>query len=571
MPALLEHAVDRGFMHRSDRTVHEQAVFRMSGHSLPVRYRDIMDGRVEARTGAEVRDEALAAAAALHSRGVGRGTSVAIVGPNSTRYLTIDLAVGLVGAVSVPVYVTSPTEELEHIVRASGAAMLFVGSADVLRRLGPSASRLPCVSFARDSERTEHPVERWSDFLQRGRAAPAVGRAPIGLDDVATLRYTSGTTGPPKGVAFTHRQLRWMAETMASLVPWRTRTRPVSYLSFLPMNHVVEGILGTYAPYYLPAAVDVAFLEDFQDLASGLSIVRPSVFFAVPRFYEKVMEAARASAGGRRFLSMPEGLRKRLLRPLVRRRLLRRAGLERCSQLMVGSAPVSEALLRAFDDLGVQIHDAYGLTEAPLLTLNRSGRNRIGTAGEPLPATQLRIKDDGEIVVRGPQVTIGYADERAMQPFEDGWLLTGDLGHLTPEGALVIDGRRKDLLKTAYGKYLNPSKIESMLRSIPGVAEAMVVGEGRPFCAALMWTDGSMAEERSSAIDASIDRVNARLSHPERVKRWAVLENDLSVVNGDLTPNLKLKRDRVAERLRSTIDDLYATSNVSPVDEGADV
>jgi long-chain acyl-CoA synthetase len=158
-----------------------------------------------------------------------------------------------------------------------------------------------------------------------------------------------------------------------------------------------------------------------------------------------------------------------------------------------------------------------------------------------------------------------------MQPFEDGWLLTGDLGHLTPEGALVIDGRRKDLLKTAYGKYLNPSKIESMLRSIPGVAEAMVVGEGRPFCAALMWTDGSMAEERSSAIDASIDRVNARLSHPERVKRWAVLENDLSVVNGDLTPNLKLKRDRVAERLRSTIDDLYATSTISPANEGAHV
>lgn len=205
------------------------------------------------------------------------------------------------------------------------------------------------------------------------------------------------------------------------------------------------------------------------------------------------------------------------------------------------------------------------------MTLNRSGRNRIGTAGEPLPATQLRIKDDGEIVVRGPQVTIGCADERAIQPFEDGWLLTGDLGHLTLDGALVIDGRRKDLIKTAYGKYLNPSKTESMLRSIPGVAEAMVVGEGRPFCAALMWIDGSMAQERISAIGTSIDRVNARLSHPERVKRWTLLENDLSVVNGDLTPNLKLKRDRVAERLRSTIDHLYATSNVSPVDEGAHV
>jgi long-chain acyl-CoA synthetase len=562
MPALLDDAVRRGFMHRSDRTVNEQVAFRLAARSIPVRCLDILGGSVQARTGADVREDILAAAAGLRGRGVGRGTRVGIVGPNGTRYLTIDIAVGLVGGVTVPMYSTSPSTELDHIIRASGAQLLFVGSADVMRRLGSVASAIPCISFVRGPDANAGAVETWEEFLEVGRAAPAVVRSPVEFDDIATLRYTSGTTGPPKGVAFTHRQLRWMAETMAGLVSWRTRTRPIRYLSFLPMNHVVEGILGTYAPYYLPAPVEIAFLDDFSRLAEALRIVRPNVFFAVPRFYEKVLRSARASKAVRRFLSMPDGRRKRLLRPLIRRRLLRRAGLDRCSQLMVGSAAVDETLVRAFRELGVQIHNAYGLTEAPLVTLNRSGRNRIGTAGEPLPETRVQIADDGEVLVRGPQVTVGYTDETS-QPFEAGWLRTGDLGHLTPEGALVIDGRKKDLLKTSYGKYLNPSKIESMLREISGVTDAMVVGEARPFCAALLWIDGAVTPERVAAIRASIARANLALSHPEQVKRWVVLENDLSVSNGDLTPNLKIKRTKVAERLHSTIEKLYAGDEAS--------
>jgi long-chain acyl-CoA synthetase len=558
LPALLEHAVERGFLHRSGRTVHEQAVFRLGSRSLAVRYLDVLGDRVEARTGQAVRDDVRAAAAALRTLGVGVGTRVAMLGPNSTRYLTIDLAIGLVGAISVPMYPTSPTEDLEHIVRASGAELLFVGSADAVRRLGPVASGLRCVSFARTTDGVGGFVESWESFLRRGGPASPVTRAPVSFDAVATLRYTSGTTGPPKGVAFTHRQLRWMAETMASLVPWATRTRPGSYLSFLPMNHVVEGILGAYSPYYAPARVEIAFLEDFANLPRALPAVRPMVFFAVPRLYEKLLDVTRSSRAGRRFLAMPEGPVKRLLRPVVRRQLLRRAGLDRCAQLLVGSAAVGEPLLRAFRELGIEVHDAYGLTEAPLVTLNRSGRNRLGTAGEPLPETHLRIADDGEILVRGPQVMVGYADEGAAQPFEVGWLQTGDLGHLTADGALVIDGRKKELLKTAYGKYLNPTKVESLLRAIPGVTEAMVVGEGRPFCTALVWADGPLAAERIAGIDAAIERVNLGLSRPEQVRRWAVLEYDLSVAGGDLTPNLKLKRATIAERYGPTIDGLYA-------------
>jgi long-chain acyl-CoA synthetase len=378
----------------------------------------------------------------------------------------------------------------------------------------------------------------------------------VDLDDLATLRYTSGTTGAPKGVAFTHGQLRWMAETIESLLPWQARTRPLSYVSFLPMNHVVEGFFGTYGPYAHPAPVTVTFVEDLGDVPEALRAARPTVFFAVPRLYEKVWAAVEGNAVARAALRMRGGPVQRALGGLVRRKVLRRAGLDRCARLLVGSAPAPEGLLAGFASLGIEVSDAYGLTEAPLLTMNRPGRNRIGTVGEPLPDTTVRIDDDGEVLARGPQVTIGYADAEAAQPFRDGWLATGDLGHMA-DGSLVIDGRKKELLKTSYGKYLNAAKIEARLRRIAGVTNAMVVGEGRPYCAALLWIDGEPTDDRRESVAREIDRIDASLSHPERVKRWALLADDLSIERGDLTPNLKLRRNRVAARLADVVAGLY--------------
>jgi long-chain acyl-CoA synthetase len=556
LPILLEHAVARGFLHRSGRTVHEQVLFRLASRHRPVRLADVdAEATVTVRPAAAVRGEMLRAAAALRAMGVGPGTRVAVVGVNSTRYLTVDVAVGLAGAVSVPLYPTTPPGELDDVLRRSRAEVLFVGTSAVLEHLGELSTQVPVVSFCRGEPPAGRKVTGWAAFLASGQGTAVPDRAPVGPDDLATIRYTSGTTGPPKGVAFTHAQLRWMAEMMASLVPWSIRTRPVRYLSFLPMNHVVEGIFGTYSPYDLPAPVEVTFLEDFQGVASAMPAVRPTVFFSVPRLYERVWEQLGRSTFGDRYRRMGQGPLRRALRPVVRRAVLRRAGLDRCAQLITGSAPVDEQLLRSFRDLGVEIHNAYGLTEAPLVALNRLGRNRIGTVGEPLPETQIRIAGDGEVLVRGPQVTAGYVDEE-VQPVRDGWLLTGDLGHLTAEGWLVLDGRKKDLLKTAYGKYLQPSKIEAMLRRIPGVAEAMVVGEGRPFCAALLWANGTTDP---TMIDSAVMDANRRLSHPEQVKHWAVLPDDLSIEGGDLTANLKLRRHRAEARFRGVIDALYQT------------
>lgn len=189
--------------------------------------------------------------------------------------------------------------------------------------------------------------------------------------------------------------------------------------------------------------------------------------------------------------------------------------------------------------------------------MNRVGANRLGTVGEPLPQTEVRIADDGEVLVRGPQVTSGYLDPMIAPPFRDGWLLTGDFGCFDEEGSLLLQGRKKELIVTSYAKKIHPGKVEALLRAIPGVDEALVVGDGRPFCGAILWVRGPCPNGVIPSIEQAIVRANQYLSHPEQVKRWAILENDLAIERGDLTANLKLKRSQVVERLADVVAALY--------------
>ncbi len=558
LPPLLEYAVYYGFLHRSERTVHEQILFRLQSKSRPVALYDVVEGDIVPRESAAVRRDMLAAAAALRAMGIQPGDRVAMVGLNSTRYLVLDVAIGLVGAASVPIYYTSPPGECDAILAASGARLLFVGALKIVERLDELKGEIPVISFCRQAPPAglSRPVISWEEFLARGRDAKALVEAPVGPRELATVRYTSGTTGSAKGVCFNHAGLRWMAEAVCSLMPWQARNAPVTYLSFLPMSHVVEGIIAAYSPYYAPAPLKLYFLEDFRELQDALPRVRPTTFFSVPRFYEKAWEGLSKNPLGRAYLKAGPLLR-RALRPLLRRAFLRKAGLDRCVQLLVGSAPCGEELLRNYQELGITVHNAYGLTEAPLVTMNRLGTNRLGTVGEPLPQTELRIADDGEVLVRGPQVTSGYLEPALSPPFRDGWLVTGDFGAVDAQGRLVIKGRKKEVIVTSYAKKIHPGKVEALLRAIPGVDEAMVVGDGRPFCGALLWVHGPCTNGTIPAIEQAIARANASLSNPEQVKRWAILQNDLSIEGGDLTANLKLKRSHVTGRLSDVVEALY--------------
>jgi long-chain acyl-CoA synthetase len=516
-----------------------------------------------------VREEALRAAAALRAMGIRKGDRVALVGHNSTRMLTLDVAIGLLGAVSVPLYYTSPPAEIDGILSDSQARLLLVGAPSILARLDEIASAIPVVSFCRSApaEGLRRPIIAWEDFLARGDGEAVAPQAPVDFGDLATLRYTSGTTGRPKGVPFHHGNLRFMAESTVSLMPWRARTRRIAMLSFLPMSHVVEGILTTYGPYYAPAPLDLTFLEDFRALAKTLPRARPTFFFSVPRFYEKLWSEVLETPVLRRIARGRGGPVGNLLRRVAGRIVLRRAGLDRCAQLLVGSAPARADVLDGLGRLGIHVHNAYGLTEAPLVTLSRLGRNRRGTVGEPLPRTEVRIAPDGEILVRGPQVTPEILHHGLDLGVHGGWLSTGDLGSLDEAGHLVISGRKKELIVTAYGKNVCPEKVEALLRRVPAVREAVLVGEGEPYCAGLLWLeDPSLGEEGLRAIDRAVEALNADLSHPERVKVWILLPYDLSIEGGELTANLKLRRREIVSRRAGAVAALYGRG---PLPEGA--
>ncbi len=226
--------------------------------------------------------------------------------------------------------------------------------------------------------------------------------------------------------------------------------------------------------------------------------------------------------------------------------------------MLVGSAPISPELLAFFEELGIPVHNAYGLTEAPLVAVNRLGRNRIDTVGEPLPETHIRFDPDGEVQVNGPQVASGYLEDGCLQAFPGGWFPTGDLGSLSDDGFLSLHGRKKDILITAYGENILPNAIEAQLRTIPGVAEALLVGDGRPYCAALFWLEEPDGDPKVIAdISAGIAAINAALPRPARVRRWAVLRGSLTVADGSLTGSMKVKRALVAERLSALIEALY--------------
>ncbi len=555
LPRLLAYAVRVGFLNHTGRSVFQQMLVRLSSKRNTISYYDVTSDGMRRTDADEAKDAILKAAGALRSRGVGAGDRVVLVGVNSTRYLIADAAVGLVGATSVPLYYTSPIADIVELSRESKAKLAFVGTSSLIEGL-PGQLGITMVSLL-DGPASD-PLESWAAFLSS--AAPLEDVPNVSFDATATIRCTSGTTGKPKGVTFDQHQLRWMAEVMPALLDWRTRCGKLRYLSFLPMSHVVEGILVAYAPYYILSDIEMYYLNDFGALAEALPRVRPTLFFSVPRFYEKVWNQFAASDAGRFWISLPDGALKQALAAPLRRAVLRKAGLDRCRQLLVGSAPIGMDLLESFRSLGIEIHNAFGVTEAPLITLSRLGANELGSVGALLPDTEAHIGDDGQVYVRGPQVTRGYDGSTEPATDADGWFCTGDLASWSAEGNLVLNGRKKEILVTSYGKNIAPQKIEVLLKGIDGVSEAMVVADGKPFTTALIWLEADDAAVGSfdfEALDTAVRQVNAQLSHPEQVKRWIVAARPLSVANGELTPNLKVRRTVVAQTRAELVEALY--------------
>lgn len=547
--SLLTFACRKNFMRQTGQTVFEQAMVRRVSKRYPMRFYDVTAEGIKETSGRAVNLRVKKIAAALWARGVRAGDKVALTGINSVDYMTLDHAIGLLGAVTVPIYYTTPIAEAALLLERSGARWFFVGDRRIMRQISALTCPVQVVAFSDGLTEKAPGVMGWQEFLSAGtRAAPL--RAP-NPGDLATIRYTSGTTGEPKGVMFSFRQLAWMGEVLTNLLPWQDRNRTMRYLSFLPESHVVEGILASYAPYYMLAKVDFYFLNDFGALVESLPKVRPTVFFSVPRFYEKLWEQVVSNPVGQKYLSLPEGAARKALGLALKTIVLKKAGLDQCCQLIVGSAPISEALLRNFRALGIEIHNAYGQTEAPLITINRLGDNVIPTIGTPLPETEVTVQPDGELIVRGPQVALGYYG-LDTDTIRDGVLKTGDLGEVGEDGHIRLHGRKKEMIITAYGKNISTPKIEEALKNIPCVTEAVLIGENRPYCTALLWTEGD-----TSDLDKQIEEMNRGLSHPEQIRAYRVIETPLSIQAGELTPNLKVKRAPVETHYKQQVEEMY--------------
>lgn len=544
LPVLLSYACRHNFMRLTDQTIFEQAVRRRESHHYPITYFNITANGKERITGSQMNSIVYHYVDVLKELGVHCGDTVALSGINCAEHAAIDNAIGLIGAVSVPIYYTTPAQEIQLLLNKSGARWFFVGDERILQ----SVKTLPCISHIIPFGPLK---ERQQDVHQSSYTNHHTSTIRYQTSSLATIRYTSGTTGEPKGVMFSFNQLKWMGEVLTTLLPWKDRNSEMRYLSFLPMSHVVEGILAAYAPYCMLCKAKIYYLTDFQMLTHALPQVRPTVFFSVPRFYEKLWEQIEQHLLGQWHLKMREGLLRKKIGSLLRWAVLRKAGLNKCSQLLVGSAPISEELLQRFRSLGIEIHNAYGQTEAPLITLNRLGENVIPSIGTPLPDTTVTQAPDGELIVSGPQVALGYY-QLSSNTFMGKSLYTGDLGYIDDNGHVYINGRKKDMIITSYGKNINCTKIEQRLTDIPCVEHAVLVGEQRPYCTVLLWVNGP-----TDTLSADIERMNQQLSHPEQVKRWRIINTPLSIKNGELTPNLKVKRDVILNHYQQEIAELY--------------
>lgn len=567
------------------------------------------DGQWKPITWAEADERVDGIAAGLVALGIQPGDVVSILGRTRLEWALCDLAVLRAGGVSVGIYPTLIGEQCAYILEDSSTRWLFLEDARQAEKLSSFFDNLPRLDrpILWDAPEGEHDFMCLKDLEDRGRAAleadPGLTlrtEEKIRPEDVAVLIYTSGTTGPPKGAMLTHRNI--MAELEMLDTMGATDHRDVM-MFFLPLAHVGERVPGHYSRIY--RGVSAAFVEDINRILDDMREIRPTVFGSVPRIFEKAYarvraEADQASPMARRVFLWAERVGRaasrieqagrplpvslRLKRALADRLVFRKIrGIfgGRVRYFLSSSAPISLEIIEFFHAAGMLILEAWGQTEVSCFaTINFQDDYRLGSVGKALPGTELRIADDGEILVRGAIVFKGYLNQPELTAetlAEDGWIRTGDLGRLDEDGFLWITGRKKEIIITAGGKNVTPANIENLLKDHPLIDQALVHGDRRKYLTALLGLDPETLEAWAAEkgigftsyeaildnpalldeVQAIVDEVNRHFARYETIKRFALLPRLLDVESGELTPTMKIRRRIIEERFKYLLDSLY--------------
>jgi long-chain acyl-CoA synthetase len=513
----------------------------------------------------------------LLARGVRHGDRVAVLSRTRLEWILIDWAAMSIGAVVVGLYPTSTAKECEYMLEHCEAVLAFTEDEEQTHKLVSVRGSLPAL-------REVIPFDRLAKLEAEGRLAEHLQPEPVEEDDLATLIYTSGTTGPPKGCMLTHRNL----VTAATRVKEGLQQPGDVVLLFLPLAHSY-GRLAHQAASHRGATV--ALVADVTRVPMALAAVRPTILPAVPRVFEKVHAntlgeiqragglrrrvglwalgvGARASRvrrdGSRlpRLLALQERLADRLVFAKVRERLggCLRVGIS-------GAAPLSTDVMEFFHALGVPVIEGYGLTEtASSATANEPEDFRIGTVGRPVEGAEIRLAEDGEILIRSDAVFAGYykdPEATAAALTDDGWLRSGDVGELDADGFLRITDRKKDLIITAGGKNVSPQNLENALKTSRFVSQAIVIGDRRPYVTALVTLDdaevASSGRDPQQLVHELVDGVNRDRARFEQIKRFVILPRDFTQEDGEVTPTLKLRRKVIHEHFADAIERLYAS------------
>lgn len=531
---------------------------------------------------------------ALLAEGLQPDDRVALWSANRPEWQIADLAILHAGCATVAIYQTLAPDQVKYLLSHSESKLLVVETRQLLDAVLAMRSELPALRrvILIDSEASpsDEWVVSWQQALQRGDEH---GRTRPGLlasrwqalrpEDTASLIYTSGTTGQPKAATLTHHNLTWTAAATLQCFRGDPDDRVVSYL---PLAHVLERVVSHLRQ--LITGCRVYFCPQVDKVMEAVREVHPTYFTSVPRLWEKIYAGVRDrmdQVHGPRALIRDWALRVGARRTadyeeqrpmsratawqwsvadrLVFKRIRETLGFDQLLICISGSAAISPEILRFFYGMGIEILEGYGLTEttAPA-TFNRPGQAHFGTVGPPMPGVEVKIAPDGEILIKGGNVFEGYfKDEKAThEALDDGWLRTGDIGELDKDGYLKITDRKKDLFKTSGGKYVAPGAMETQLRHHRGIGQAVVLGDGKPFVAALICLDADVVKpgdaQASQLVEQAIADVNRGLSHPEQIKKWKILDAEFSV-GDELTPSMKVKRKRITEKYGKEIDALY--------------